>query len=34
MNNQMRREKLYKILEEANRPVTGIELSKDLGVTR
>ncbi|WP_349687621.1 transcription repressor NadR [Acidaminococcus sp. DS4831] len=34
MNNQMRREKLYKILEDANRPVTGIELSKDLGVTR
>ena len=29
MNNQMRREKLYEILENADRPITGIELSKD-----
>lgn len=34
MNNQMRRKELYKILVEANRPVKGIELSKNLGVTR
>lgn len=34
MNNQMRREKLYEILENADRPITGIELSKALDVTR
>ena len=34
MNNQMRREKLYEILENADRPITGIELSKTLDVTR
>ena len=30
----MRREKLYEILENADRPITGIELSKALDVTR
>lgn len=31
MNNQMRREKLYEILENADRPITGIELSTARG---
>lgn len=34
MNNQMRREKLLEILREEASPITGVELSKRLKVTR
>ena len=34
MDNQMRREKLYEMLENAEEPLTGVVLSKVLNVTR
>ena len=34
MDNQMRREKLYEMLENAEEPLTGVVLSKALNVTR
>ncbi|MGN8760335.1 3H domain-containing protein [Acidaminococcus fermentans] len=34
MDNQMRREKLYEMLENAEKPLTGVVLSKALNVTR
>ena len=34
MNNQMRREKLLEILRNEAAPITGVELSKRLKVTR